>query len=280
MSALARGVAPSPGRAPDWVLSAGDSPLGATELRDWWGGVEGTSETRGTGAGEGELMGPLTIGGALSERRRELGLDLTRAANAVGVNRSTYAAYERDTRRLSAEALRPLAAFLVLSLDEILGLYAATCVTQARRVLFGEASEHAEPAAERTSVDGVIRRAARGDDMSVVQRVYFDAQAAHDHSPGRSMKMMVSDGPAADNLIDIGAGRARGAADSVPTAASAPDTGRERGAKKRKRSGSAKDRGAESAKKSKKRGKKKTGKKDKKLTQKNGKKKGKKQSKR
>ena len=83
-------------------------------------------------------MGPLTIGGALSERRRVLKWDQTCAASAIGVNRSTHAAYEHDSRRLSAETLRPLATFLMLTLDEILELYGATCVTQARRVLFGE----------------------------------------------------------------------------------------------------------------------------------------------
>ena len=181
-------------------------------------------------------MGPLTIGAALGERRRELGLDQSKAANAIGVNRSTYAAYERDARRLSAEVLRPLAEFLALSLEEILKLYAATCVTQARRVLFGEPSSDSEPVVESAKSDSVMRRAARGDDMSVVQRVYFDARAAHDHLPGRSMAVTVSDGPTTGNLVSIDSGRTRDAIEAVPRPLATPKsvTTQKRDKKKRR----------------------------------------------
>jgi transcriptional regulator with XRE-family HTH domain len=110
-----------------------------------------------------------TIGRALEERRRELGIGQEVAADAVGVSRSTFAAYEHDTRRISPEVLRPLAHFLDVSLVEVLELYGATCVAQARRVLFGD-----EPPAPPSPFSGARARRATRDDMSIVERVYFD----------------------------------------------------------------------------------------------------------
>lgn len=113
-----------------------------------------------------------TIGQALGRRRDELALSREVAAEVVGVSRSTYAAYESDQRRLSPEVLRTLATFLSVELDEILDLYGATCVAQARRVLFGESLTETMGVAR-----AAMRRTSRGDDMAIVERVYFDADS-------------------------------------------------------------------------------------------------------
>jgi transcriptional regulator with XRE-family HTH domain len=112
---------------------------------------------------------PRTIGRALEERRRELELGHEAAAELIGVSRSTYTGYERDARRISPEVLRPLAHFLDVGVVEILELYGATCVFQARRVLMGnEAPTTTTPFAEVRA-----RRLSR-DDTTIVERVYFD----------------------------------------------------------------------------------------------------------
>ncbi|HSN03303.1 MAG TPA: helix-turn-helix transcriptional regulator [Acidimicrobiales bacterium] len=117
-----------------------------------------------------------TIGQALERRRDQLALSREAAASAVGVSRSTYSAYESDQRRLSPEALRILANFLGADLEEILHLYGATCIAQARRSLVGDASDTAS-----TGARVGLRRAARSDDMTIVERVYFDAGARERH---------------------------------------------------------------------------------------------------
>ena len=114
---------------------------------------------------------PETIGRSLERRRVELTLTREAAAEAIGVSRSTYSAYESDQRRLSPDVLRTLAVFLGVELEETLDLYGATCVVQARRALFG--ASPAGSAAARAS----IRRVTRSDDMAIVERVYFDAGA-------------------------------------------------------------------------------------------------------
>ena len=118
----------------------------------------------------------LTIGRALERRRDQLALSREGASSAVGVSRSTYSAYESDQRRLSPEALRTLAAFLGADLEEILQLYGATCIAQARRSLMGDASDMAS-----TGARVGLRRSARSDDMTIVERVYFDAGARERH---------------------------------------------------------------------------------------------------
>lgn len=75
---------------------------------------------------------PRTIGEALVARRQTLGLDKGRAANRIGMSRTSYGAYERDAQRPSIEVFAPLIEFLSISLDEFLTLYGATCIAIAR----------------------------------------------------------------------------------------------------------------------------------------------------
>lgn len=110
-----------------------------------------------------------TIGEALERRRRELGVGHDGAAEAIGISRSTYAAYERDLRRVSPEFLRSLAHFLEIGLVEVLELYGATCVAQARRTLLGDDTRIAP-----TALRGVGARRVARNDMATVERVYFD----------------------------------------------------------------------------------------------------------
>jgi transcriptional regulator with XRE-family HTH domain len=165
-------------------------------------------------------MDRVTIGHALGERRRYLALDQGTAATRIGISRSTYAAYEHGGRRPSIDVLRSLAAFLDVTLDEVLELYGATCIVLARLALMrdmltdGEststlsdaAGEVADAAAaivaEAASTDAAVvdvssRRMSRDDDMSVVKRVYFDVVTGSDHRPTRSYAVLTSDGPGA-----------------------------------------------------------------------------------
>lgn len=124
-------------------------------------------------AADASSLVPETIGQALAERRRELGVGQDVAADAVGISRSTFAAYERDARRVSPEFLRPLAGFLEVSLVEVLELYGVTCVLQARRALFGD-----EVPIASTAPRGMRTRPTKREDMAIVERVYFDVTPA------------------------------------------------------------------------------------------------------
>jgi transcriptional regulator with XRE-family HTH domain len=78
------------------------------------------------------LVQSATIGSALRNRRRELGVDQQSAAAHIGMSRTTFSSYERDLQRPSAEVLPPLARFLDVTIDEILVLYGATCIETIR----------------------------------------------------------------------------------------------------------------------------------------------------
>jgi transcriptional regulator with XRE-family HTH domain len=87
-------------------------------------------------------MSAATIGSALVERRRELGLEKGQAADKIGMSRTTYSSYEQDAQRPSVDVFPALAGFLEVSIEELLDLYGATCVAAVRpalrRVLSGE----------------------------------------------------------------------------------------------------------------------------------------------
>lgn len=122
-----------------------------------------------------------TLGEALRERRDRLGIDKAKAAAIVGVARSTYAAYELDSRRLSVDILSALGAFLDASIDELLKLYGATCVAQAREALLVHQLRDDD---DLTASAGPLRtreKATHESDMSVVQRVYFDVVTTSGH---------------------------------------------------------------------------------------------------
>ena len=189
-------------------------------------------------------MDRVTIGHALGERRRFLGLDQGTAAIKIGISRSTYAAYEHGGRRPSIDVLRSLASFLDISLDDVLELYGATCIVLARLALMrdmlteGESGEGLSSAAtevadaaaaivagaaDASDAVGVsARRIDRYDDMSVLKRVYFDVATGSDHRPNRSYAVVTSDGPGAlrragAHAEDPAADAARGAVVPIAT---------------------------------------------------------------
>jgi transcriptional regulator with XRE-family HTH domain len=77
-------------------------------------------------------MSVATIGSALAEKRRELGLEKGQAADKIGMSRTTYSSYEQDAQRPSVDVFPALAEFLSVSMEELLALYGATCVAAIR----------------------------------------------------------------------------------------------------------------------------------------------------
>ena len=80
-------------------------------------------------------MDATTIGEALVAKRTDLGLEKGQAAQRIGMSRTTYSSYEQDAQRPSVEVFPAIAEFLGVSMDEVLALYGATCVVQARNFL-------------------------------------------------------------------------------------------------------------------------------------------------
>lgn len=89
-----------------------------------------------------------TIGSSLLAKRRELGLEQSRAAEKIGMSRSTYSSYELDHQRPSADVLPAIADFIGISLDELLVLYGATCIALARPALARVLEQRVQKAAE------------------------------------------------------------------------------------------------------------------------------------
>jgi transcriptional regulator with XRE-family HTH domain len=77
-------------------------------------------------------MSVATIGSALAEKRRELGLEKGQAADKIGMSRTTYSSYEQDAQRPSVDVFPALTEFLEISMEELLTLYGATCVAAVR----------------------------------------------------------------------------------------------------------------------------------------------------
>jgi transcriptional regulator with XRE-family HTH domain len=77
-------------------------------------------------------MSAETIGSALGEKRRALGLEKGQAADKIGMSRTTYSSYEQDAQRPSVDVFPALASFLEISIEELLVLYGATCVAAMR----------------------------------------------------------------------------------------------------------------------------------------------------
>ena len=87
-------------------------------------------------------MSQATIGSALVERRRELGLEKGQAADKIGMSRTTYSSYEQDAQRPSVDVFPALAGFLDVSMEVLLTLYGATCVAAVRPTLEKILSSH------------------------------------------------------------------------------------------------------------------------------------------
>ena len=80
----------------------------------------------------GEKVYEATIGSALAQRREKLGLSRVQAADHIGMSRTTYSSYERDTQRPSVDVFPVLAGFLDVSMDDFLVLYGATSIAAVR----------------------------------------------------------------------------------------------------------------------------------------------------
>jgi transcriptional regulator with XRE-family HTH domain len=80
-------------------------------------------------------MSSLTIGEALIARRNQLGLDKGRAADQIGMSRTTYGAYEANRQRPSVNVFPALAEFLDVDMEYFLELYGATMILAARPAL-------------------------------------------------------------------------------------------------------------------------------------------------
>ena len=87
-------------------------------------------------------MSQATIGSALVERRRELGLEKGQAADKIDMSRTTYSSYEQDAQRPSVDVFPALAGFLDVSMEVLLTLYGATCVAAVRPTLEKILSSH------------------------------------------------------------------------------------------------------------------------------------------
>jgi transcriptional regulator with XRE-family HTH domain len=80
-------------------------------------------------------MNEATIGRTLTKKREELGITRVQAAGEVGMSRTTYSSYERDTQRPSIGVFPALAAFLNVTIEELLTLYGATAIAVLRPTL-------------------------------------------------------------------------------------------------------------------------------------------------
>jgi transcriptional regulator with XRE-family HTH domain len=106
-----------------------------------------------------------TIGRALRTRRAVLGLDQREAATRIGMSRTTYSSYERDTQRPSVDVLPAIAEFLEISIDDVLVLFGASAIAAARTALSrlhsgvnasaGSTSSTSAPSSDTASSDEV-----------------------------------------------------------------------------------------------------------------------------
>jgi transcriptional regulator with XRE-family HTH domain len=97
-------------------------------------------------------MSEETIGRALKTRRAFLGLDQRDAATRIGMSRTTYSSYERDTQRPSVDVLPAIADFLEVSIDNVLLLFGASAIAAARTAL-GRLSTSTSAPPPRTDTD-------------------------------------------------------------------------------------------------------------------------------
>lgn len=129
-----------------------------------------------------------TIGDALLARRVKLGLDKGRAASRIGMSRTTYGSYERDTQRPSIEVFPALIDFLGISLEEFLVLYGATCIAIAR-ASFTEPASTTESRAGDTD-DGVPE--ASSEAREATERSLAGAHEADRPAPEASLRESAS----------------------------------------------------------------------------------------
>jgi transcriptional regulator with XRE-family HTH domain len=111
-------------------------------------------------------MSDNTIGRALRTRRALLGLDQRDAATRIGMSRTTYSSYERDTQRPSVDVLPAIADFLEISVDEVLVLFGASAIAAARTALGRLSSTGKASASSSTHGDDASHETPHSDDMT------------------------------------------------------------------------------------------------------------------
>jgi transcriptional regulator with XRE-family HTH domain len=93
-------------------------------------------------------MSDETIGRALRTRRAQLGFDQKEAATRIGMSRTTFSSYERDTQRPSVDVLPAIADFLEISIDDVLALFGASAIAAARTALGRSGASAVPPRAD------------------------------------------------------------------------------------------------------------------------------------
>ncbi len=119
-------------------------------------------------------MNATTIGEALAAKRIDLGLEKGQAAQRIGMSRTTYSSYEQDAQRPSVEVFPAIAEFLGTSMDEVLALYGATCIVQARTFL----ARRSEDGPDRRSAAASASRSTTASDSASMERVTGHDEAA------------------------------------------------------------------------------------------------------
>lgn len=123
-------------------------------------------------------MSDNTIGRALRTRRALLGLDQRDAATRIGMSRTTYSSYERDTQRPSVDVLPAIADFLEISVDEVLVLFGASAIAAARTAL-GRLSSSEKASADASAEDDTPHEIPHSEDMT---GGYINSNGnSHDH---------------------------------------------------------------------------------------------------
>lgn len=173
----------------------------------------------------GEKVSVATIGSALAQRRVQLKLSRVQAADHIGMSRTTYSSYERDTQRPSVDVFPVLADFLDVSMDDFLVLYGATSIAAVRPSLERLLVERANPlvSVESVSILTEVEKATAGE------------QSASIPSPASTEQAMGTEGGG-----EAAASPSATAFDAVPTFRgnqSAPEQDKPTKGKKKKKKG-------------------------------------------
>jgi transcriptional regulator with XRE-family HTH domain len=145
-------------------------------------------------------MSDETIGSALGKRRLELGLEKGQAADKIGMSRTTYSSYERDTQRPSVDVFPALAEFLGVDMEYFLVLYGATCIASVRpsleRTLADENSPEFRQSPHTELEDPIVERTSR--ESNAVVRHVTDSS----HNPEASITRVVPEGSSTPEILE------------------------------------------------------------------------------
>lgn len=143
-----------------------------------------------------------TIGRALRTRRALLGLDQRDAATRIGMSRTTYSSYERDTQRPSVDVLPAIAEFLEISVDDVLVLFGASAIAAARTALGRmKSSETASAASNEAASSDVVASSDEGaHSHASTNGVIHDDEAGESMAPSSYLQAEPIDSPAKINV--------------------------------------------------------------------------------